>query len=199
MRAGDPGSAGRIFAHLTRADLARLERRGPSPSGRAFHHGRGNDPRGADPAVERRHRVITVVGLVDSMIYLNRCFFADRRRVYILSPGPDRAGFGNVWGRPRAECRSVSGETATLLNEALPRPFRPCLPAGGQRDPAGRSRVRPAFQVRCCQDGRAPSRVEPVLEVLRRRGGRGGIGFEGWRAATATMRSVFYPVRVRRC
>ena len=141
---------GRMFAHLTRADLARLEREAPGPARRPLHHRRRHDPRGADPRGQRR-----------------------RRRRHGDRPGrqhdlPQLAAVadrgGAVSDRGRADRADRQARPQSLRRHAgtrrrnrraaerklRPGPHRPRLPPGGQRNPPRRGRFRNSSTNRCC-------------------------------------------------
>ena len=97
----------RMFAHLTEADLARVERESPAQTRRPLHHRRCHHPRGAHPRDRRRgqrdhrarpDRLDAVAGLGAE---------PDRRLPVSARRPADPAASASASAVPRAACRSA--------------------------------------------------------------------------------------------
>ena len=139
----------RMFAHLTRADLARLEREAPAQLAAHFTTDAATIREALTRAVNGVADVVTVIGLVGSMIYLNWVLSLIAAALYPLAVVPIER-IGKRVRRASGGMQERVGETAALLNESLPRPapsapiaWRPAKP-GGPRPPSS------SFTSRCC-------------------------------------------------
>jgi ATP-binding cassette, subfamily B, bacterial MsbA len=175
---------GRMFAHLTRADLARMEREAPAQLAAHFTTDAATIREALTRAVNGVADVVTVIGLVGSMIYLNWLLSLIAAAMYPLAILPiDR--IGRRVRRASGGMQERVGETAALLNES----FAQARTVRAYRLEAQESRrAEAAFQQlykSLLRMTKSRSRVEPVLEVLGGAAVAAVIGFEGWRAAVS--------------
>jgi subfamily B ATP-binding cassette protein MsbA len=175
---------GRMFAHLTRADLARLEREAPAQLAAHFTTDAATIREALTRAVNGVADVVTVIGLVCSMIYLNWLLSLIAAALYPVAVVP----IGRIGKRIRQASGGMQervGETAALLNES----FAQARTVRAYRLEASESRrAEAAFQQlykSLLRMTKSRSRVEPVLEVLGGAAVAAVIGFEGWRAAVS--------------
>ncbi|WP_428486837.1 ABC transporter ATP-binding protein [Rhodopila sp.] len=175
---------GRMFTHLTRADLARLEREAPAQLAAHFTTDAATIRESLTRAVNGVADVITVIGLVGSMIYLNWLLSLIAAAMYPLAILPIER-IGRRVRRASGGMQERVGETATLLNES----FAQARTVRAYRLEASESRrAEAAFEQlyrSLLRMTRSRSRVEPVLEVLGGAAVAAVIGFEGWRAAVS--------------
>jgi subfamily B ATP-binding cassette protein MsbA len=175
---------GRMFAHLTRADLSRLEREAPAQLAAHFTTDAATIREALTRAVNGVADVVTVIGLVGSMIYLNWLLSLIAAALYPLAVVPiDR--IGKRVRRASGGMQERVGETAALLNES----FAQARTVRAYRLEASETRrAEAAFQQlykSLLRMTKSRARVEPVLEVLGGGAVAAVIGFEGWRAAVS--------------
>jgi subfamily B ATP-binding cassette protein MsbA len=175
---------GRMFAHLTRADLARVEREAPALLAAHFTTDAATIREALTRAVNGVADVITVVGLVGSMIYLNWLLSLIAAALYPLAVVPIER-IGKRVRKASGGMQERVGETATLLNES----FAQARTVRAYRLEASETRrAETAFTQlynALLRMTKSRSRVEPVLEVLGGAAVAAVIGFEGWRAAVS--------------
>ena len=162
-----------MFAHLVRADLARLEREAPAAARRPLHHRRRHHPRGADPRGQRHRRR------------------GDRRRpgrldaLSGLGAEPDRGGAlparraaDPAHRQARAprlgrHAGAHGRDRGAAERELRPGPHRARLPAGGRRR---QRRANAAFERAvpraAAHDAQPRPRRPDAGSAGRRRGGR---------------------------
>ena len=158
---------GRMFAHLTRADLARLEREAPAQLAAHFTTDAATIREALTRAVNGVADVVTVIGLVGSMIYLNWLLSLIAAAMYPLAIMPIER-IGKRVRKASGGMQERVGETAALLNEILrPGPHGPRLSPGSQRNPPRRGRLPAALQIPAADD----------QKPLPRRAGAGGAGW----------------------
>src|ERR1700760_2489104 len=109
---------GRMFAHLTRSDLARLEREAPAQLAAHFTTDAATIREALTRAVNGVADVITVVGLVGSMIYLNWLLSLLAAALYPIAIMPIER-IGRRVRRASGGMQERVGETAALLNESF--------------------------------------------------------------------------------
>ena len=97
---------GRMFAHLARADLARLEREAPAQLAARFTTDATIIRDALTRAVNGIADAVTVVGLVASMLYLDWLLQPDRRGDVSAGGGADPDASASASAAPRAACRS---------------------------------------------------------------------------------------------
>jgi ATP-binding cassette, subfamily B, bacterial MsbA len=175
---------GRMFAHLTRADLARMEREAPAQLAAHFTTDAATIREALTRAVNGVADVITVVGLVGSMIYLNWLLSLIAAALYPLAVVPIER-IGKRVRKASGGMQERVGETATLLNES----FAQARTVRAYRLEASETRRAEAAFAQLYKAllrmTKSRSRVEPVLEVLGGAAVAAVIGFEGWRAAVS--------------
>ena len=172
----------RMFAHLARADLARLERESPAQLAARFTTDATVIRDSLSRAVQGIADAITVVGLVASMLYLDWMLSLIGALLYPLAALPIQR-LGNRVRRASSGMQERMGETAALLTES----FAQARTVRAYRlEQSETARANDAFNrlsralVRMTK-GRAA--VDPVLEVLGGVVVASVIGFAGWRAA----------------
>ena len=174
----------RMFAHLTRADLARMEREAPAQLAAHFTTDAATIREALTRAVNGVADVITVIGLVGSMIYLNWLLSLIAAAMYPLAILPIER-IGRRVRKASGGMQERVGETATLLNES----FAQARTVRAYRlEAAETRRAEAAFEQlykSLLRMAKSRSRVDPVLEVLGGAAVAAVIGFEGWRAAVS--------------
>ncbi|MSP02158.1 MAG: ABC transporter ATP-binding protein [Acetobacteraceae bacterium] len=171
----------RMFAHLTRTDLARIEREAPAQLATRFTTDATLIREALTRTVNGLADVVTVIGLVASMIYMDWMLSVLAALLYPIAAVPIQR-IGQRVRRASGGMQETIGQTAALLNEsfAQARTVRAYRLEGIET-----KRARAAFRSlygTLLAITKSRSRVEPVLEVL------GGIAialviaFEAWRA-----------------
>ena len=175
---------GRMFAHLTRADLSRMEREAPAQLAAHFTTDAATIREALTRAVNGVADVVTVIGLVGSMIYLNWLLSLIAAALYPLAIMPIER-IGRRVRRASGGMQERVGETAALLNES----FAQARTVRAYRLEASETRRAEAAFAQLYKSllrmTKSRSRVEPVLEVLGGVAVAAVIGFEGWRAAVS--------------
>ena len=172
----------RMFAHLTQADLARLERESPAVlTSRVV-----NDAMTIRESLTRTTNgmadAMTVLGLICTMLYLNWELCLVTALIYPLAILPIQK-IGRRARKASGSLQKQAGQTAALLNESFAqartiRAYRLEATENTRAAQAFADLQRGLFRI-----VRNRSRVAPILEML------GGIavamiiGFVGWRAA----------------
>lgn len=180
------GLQGRMFAHLTHADLARLERETPAQLTARFTTDAAIIREALARAVNGITDVLTVVGLALSMLYLDWLLSLIAAVVYPLAAVPIQR-IGRLARRASGGMQERMGETATLLNEsfAQARTVR-----AYQLEERETHRAQEAFTElyrALLRMSKTRSRVDPLLEVLGGAAVAMVIGFAGWRAALGSQ------------
>jgi subfamily B ATP-binding cassette protein MsbA len=175
---------GRMFAHLTHADLARLEREAPAQLAAHFTTDAATIREALTKAVNGLADIVTVIGLVGSMIYLNWVLSLIAAALYPLAVVPIEH-IGRRVRKASGGMQESVGETAALLNES----FAQARTVRAYRLEEMESRRAEASFAKLYKSllrmTKSRSRVEPVLEVLGGAAVAAVIGFEGWRAAVS--------------
>src|SRR4051812_11513438 len=172
----------RMFAHLTRADLARLEREAPAQLASHFTTDAATIREALTKAVNGIADVVTVIGLVASMIYMNWLLSLIAAAMYPLAILPIER-IGRRIRRASGGMQERVGDTATLLNESFSQ-ARTVRAYGLEGQETRRADAAfNALYKSLLRISKNRSRVEPVLEVLGGAAVAGIIGFEGWRAS----------------
>jgi len=172
----------RMFAQLVHADLARLEREAPAALAARFTTDATTIREAMIRAVNSVGDVVTVVGLVGTMFYLDWEFSLIAAALYPLAALPIQR-VGKRVRRASGGMQERMGETATLLNEsfAQARTIRAYRLEAVEQHRAARTFER--LYQSLLRMNRSRARVDPFLEML------GGVavalvlGFAGWRAA----------------
>jgi len=176
----------RMFAHLARADLARIERDAPAQIAARFTTDAAIIRDSLTRAVNGVADAVTVVGLIASMLYLDWLLSLIAAALYPLAAVPIQR-IGKRVRRASGGMQERMGEAAALLNES----FAQARTVRAYRlEEAEAARAEAAFAAlyrALLRMSKSRSRVDPVLEVL----GGGAvalvIGFAGWRAATGAQ------------
>jgi len=172
----------RMFAHVTEADLARVEREAPAQLASRLINDAMTIREGLTRATNGMADAVTVVGLVGTMIYLDWQLCLIIALVYPLAILPIER-IGRRARRASGSLQKQAGETSALLNESF---VQARTVRAYRLESVENARATAAFtdlQRRLLRIVRNRSRVAPILEVL------GGvavamiIGFVGWRAA----------------
>ena len=174
----------RMFAHLTRTDLARIEREAPAQLATRFTTDATMIGGALTRTVNGIADVVTVLGLVGSMIYMDWMLSLMSALLYPIAAVPIQR-IGKRVRRASGGMQETMGETAALLNES----FAQARTVRAYRlEQAETKRASATFQTlyrTLLSITKSRSRVEPVLEVL------GGIAiamviaFEAWRATVS--------------
>ena len=177
---------GRMFAHLARADLTRLEREAPAQLAARFTTDAAIIRDSLTRAVNGIADAVTVVGLVASMLYLDWLLSLIAAAMYPLAAVPIQ-NIGRRIRRASGGMQERMGEAAAMLNES----FAQARTVRAYRLEASETlRAESAFAqlyraLMRMAKGRA--RVDPVLEVLGGAAVAAVIGFAGWRAAISSQ------------
>jgi subfamily B ATP-binding cassette protein MsbA len=174
----------RMFAHLTRTDLARIEREAPAQLATRFTTDATAIREALTRTVNGLADVVTVIGLVASMIYMDPVLSFLSAILYPLAAVPIQR-IGKRVRRASGGMQETIGETAAILNESFAqartvRAYRLEAVETKRAETAFRQLYRTLLNIT-----KTRSRVEPVLEVL------GGvavalvIAFEAWRATVS--------------
>jgi subfamily B ATP-binding cassette protein MsbA len=177
---------GRMFAHLARADLARLEREAPAQLAARFTTDATVIRDSLTKAVNGIADAVTVVGLVASMLYLDWLLSLIAAALYPLAAVPIQ-NIGRRIRRASGGMQERMGEAAAMLNES----FAQARTVRAYRLEASEtSRAESAFAQlyrALMRMARGRARVDPVLEVLGGAAVAAVIGFAGWRAAISSQ------------
>ena len=109
---------GRMFGHLVRADLTRLEREAPAQLAARFTTDAATIREALTRAVNGLADAVTVVGLIGSMIYLDWVLSLIAAVLYPLAAVPIQR-IGKRIRRASGGMQERMGETAALLNESF--------------------------------------------------------------------------------
>ena len=173
---------GRMFAHLTHADLAQVEREAPAQLAARFTTDAAVIREALTRAVNGLKDGVTIVGLVLSMLYLDWVLSAIAAALYPLAALPIQR-LGKRIRRASGGMQERVGETAALLHEsfAQARTVRAyALEETEQRRAEGAFMELYRALLRM---SRSRARVDPLLEVLGGTAVAAVIGFAGWRAS----------------
>jgi subfamily B ATP-binding cassette protein MsbA len=173
---------GRMFAHLVRTDLARLEREAPATLAARFTTDASIIREALTRAVNGVADAVTVIGLIASMLYLDWMLSVIAAALYPLAAVPIQR-LGKKIRRASGGMQERMGETAALLNES----FAQARTVRAYRlEDAETQRAETVFThlyQALLRMTRGRARVDPVMEVLGGAAVAAVIGFSGWRAA----------------
>lgn len=176
---------GRMFSHLVRSDLARMEREAPAQLAARFTTDATIIREALVRAVNGVADAVTVIGLVASMLYLDWLLSLIAAALYPLAAVPIQR-IGKRIRRASGGMQERMGEAAALLNES----FAQARTVRAYRLEAEETRrAQDAFTQlyrALLRMTRSRARVDPVLEVLGGAAVAAVIGFAGWRAAIGT-------------
>ena len=176
---------GKMFGHLVRADLTRLEREAPAQLAARFTTDAATIREALTRAVNGLADAITVIGLIGSMLYLDWVLSLIAAALYPLAALPIQR-IGKRIRRASGGMQERMGETAALLNESFAQ-ARTVRAYGLEQAETVRAEgaftelYRALFRMT-----RSRARVDPLLEVLGGAAVAAVIGFAGWRAAVGT-------------
>ena len=174
----------RMFAHLTGTDLARIEREAPAQLATRFTTDATAIGGALARVVNGAADIVTVVGLVGSMIYMDWMLSLISAVLYPVAAVPIQR-IGKRVRRASGGMQETIGQTAALLNES----FAQARTVRAYRlEWAETKRAKAAFATlyrTMLNITKSRSRVEPVLEVIGGLGVAGVIAFEGWRATVS--------------
>src|SRR6201994_4171527 len=177
---------GRMFAHLVRADLSRLEREAPAQLAARFTTDATIVRDALTRAVNGIADAVTVIGLIGSMLYLDWLLSVIAAAMYPLAAVPIQR-IGRRIRRASGGMQERMGETAAMLNESFTqaRTVRAYRLEASETHRAENAFAQLYRALMRMAKGRA--RVDPVLEVLGGAAVAAVIGFAGWRAAISTQ------------
>ena len=143
---------GRMFAHLVHADLARLEREAPAQLAARFTTDATVIREALTRAVNGIADAVTVIGLVASMLYLDWVLSLIAAALYPLAAVPIQR-IGKRVRRASGGMQETHGRDRRAAERKLrPGPHGARLPAGGDRDAAGRGRLHRAVPCAAAHD-----------------------------------------------
>ncbi len=174
----------RMFAHLTRTDLARIEREAPAQLATRFTTDATAIGGALGRVVNGAADVVTVIGLVGSMIYMDWLLSLLSAVLYPIAAVPIQR-IGKRVRRASGGMQETIGATAALLNESFAQ-ARTVRAYG--LETAETKRAAGAFSAlyrTMLSITKSRSRVEPVLEVLGGIAVASVIAFEAWRATVS--------------
>ena len=176
---------GRMFAHLTRADLARVEREAPAQLASRFTTDAATIREALTRAVNAIADVVTLVGLVGWMIYADWVLSLVAGVLLPIAAVPIQR-IGRRIRRVSGSMQARVGETAALLNES----FAQARTVRAYRLEAQETRRAEAAFERLYRAlmsmSRSRARIDPLLEMLGGLAVAAVLGFAGWRAALGT-------------
>ena len=179
------GLQGRMFAHLARADLARVERDPPAALAVRFTTDATIIREALTRAVNGFGDAVKIVGLVASMLYFDWELSLVAALLFPLASLPIQR-IGARIRRTSKGMQEQMGQTAALLNESFlqartVRAYRLEATEMERAENAFAHLYRALFSM-----ARSRSRIDPVLEVLGGVSVAAALGFAGWRAAGGT-------------
>ena len=159
------GLQGRMFRHLMRADLARVEREAPAALAARFTTDATTVREALTRAVNGMGDAVKIVGLVGSMLYLDWVLSLIAACLYPLAALPIQR-IGRRIRRASGGMQERMGETATLLTESFSqartvRAYRLEAAETGRAEAAFQRLYRALLSMT-----RSRSRIDPLLEVL---------------------------------
>ncbi len=172
----------RMFEHLVRADLARVEREAPAALASRFTVDTATVRDALGRAVVGMGDSVKIAGLVGSMLYLDWVLFLIAACLYPIAALPIQK-IGRRLRRASGGLQASMGETATLLTES----FSQARTVRAYRlEAAETARAQLVFR-RLYRElvsmARSRNRIDPLLEVLGGAAVAAVLGFAGWRAA----------------
>jgi len=172
----------RMFGHLTQGDLARLERDAPAAWASRFTTDATIIREALTRAVNGIADVLTVVGLVGSMLWLDWKLSLIAAVLYPIAGIPIQR-IGQRIRRQSGGMQEQIGTTAALLNESFAqartvRAYRLEAHETARAEGAFTELYRALMRM-----ARSRARIDPLLEVIGGAAVAAVIGFVGWRAA----------------
>ncbi len=179
------GIQGRMFSHLMRADLARVEREAPAALAARFTTDATMIREALVRAVNSIGDGLKIVGLVSWMLYSDWVLCAISACLFPIAAIPIQR-IGRRIRRASGGMQEQMGATATLLTESFSQ-ARTVRAYGLER--AESKRADAAFQMMyraVMTISRSRSRIDPLLEMIGGASVGLVLGFAGWRAAHGT-------------
>ncbi len=175
----------RMFAHLTTADLARVEREAPAQLAARFTTDAAIIREALTRAIGGIANAITVAGLIASMLWLDWVLSLIAAALYPLAALPIQR-IGKRVRRASGGMQERMGETATMLTESFSqaRTVRAYRLEAIETERA--NSVFASLNRALMRMTRTRSAVDPMLEVLGGAAVAAVMGFAGWRAAVGT-------------
>jgi len=172
----------RMFVHVSRADLVQVEREAPAQLAARFTTDAALIREALTRAVNGVRDVVTIIGLVGSMLYLDWVLFMIAAAMYPLAAVPIQR-LGKRIRRASGGMQEQMGETAAFLHQSFAqartvRAYR-LEAAEAERASAAFGELYRAL----LRMTRNRARLDPMLEVLGGTAVALVIGFAGWRAA----------------
>ena len=178
---------GRMFAHLARADLARLEREAPAQLAARFTTDATIIRDALTRAVNGIADAVTVVGLVASMLYLDWLLSLIAAAMYPLAAVPIQTHRQAHPPRVGRHAGADGRDRGDAERELRPGPHGARLSPGGGGDAARAESAFAQLYRALMRMAKGRARVDPVLEVLGGAAVAAVIGFAGWRAAISSQ------------
>ncbi|MBO1323946.1 ABC transporter ATP-binding protein/permease [Acetobacter sp. TBRC 12305] len=176
------GLQGEMFDHLVRADITQLEREAPAKMAARFTTDAVSIREAMIRAVNSLGDVVTVVGLIGSMVYMDWELSLIAALLYPIAAVPIQK-LGRRVRRASGGMQERIGETAAFLTEsfAQARTVRVYRLEESERTRADQSFDHLYQAMLHITRGRA--RVDPLLEALGGTAVAAVLGFAGWRAS----------------
>lgn len=172
----------RMFAHLTQADLARIEREAPAALAARFTTDAATIREAMTRTVNGLADAVTLIGLVASMLWLDWELSLIAAALYPLAAVPIQR-IGRRIRHASGGMQERMGELAALLNES----FAQARTVRSWRLEAQETaRAQAAFGKlyrALLAMNRTRARIDPLLELLGGAAVAAVLGFAGWRAA----------------
>ncbi len=175
----------RMFAHLTEADLARVERESPAQLAARFTTDAAIIREALTRAIGGVANAITVLGLIASMLWLDWVLSLIAACLYPLAALPIQR-LGKRIRRASGGMQERMGEAASMLTESFTqaRTVRAYRLEAVESARAGH--VFAQLNRALMRMTRTRSAVDPMLEVLGGAAVAAVMGFAGWRAAVGS-------------
>ena len=175
----------RMFAHLTEADLARVERESPAQLAARFTTDAAIIREALTRAIGGVANGITVLGLIASMLWLDWVLSLIAACLYPLAALPIQR-LGKRIRRASGGMQERMGETASMLTESFTqaRTVRAYRLEAVESARAGHAFAQ--LNRALMRMTRTRSAVDPMLEVLGGAAVAAVMGFAGWRAAVGS-------------
>lgn len=176
------GLQGEMFAHMTRADVARIEQEAPAALAARFTTDAISIREAMIRAVNSVGDVVTVVGLIAAMIYMDWELSLIAAILYPIAAVPIQK-LGKRVRRASGNVNEQVASTAAFLTESFSqartvRVYR-LEEREGERAVSYFDRLHEAF----LKIMRGRARVDPLMEALGGSAVAAVLGFAGWRAA----------------
>jgi subfamily B ATP-binding cassette protein MsbA len=179
------GLQGRMFRHLVRADLARVEREPAAALAARFTTDTATVRDALSRAVTGVGDAVKIIGLVGSMLYLDWSLFLISAALYPVAVLPVQR-IGRRLRHASGTMQARVGQIASLLTES----FMQARTVRAYRlEAVETERAETAFAnlyADLMRMVRSRSRIDPLLEVLGGLAVAAVLGFAGWRAAAGT-------------